>query len=69
MRLTCITCILNLVYLGICGGIYAFCGVNALLFLCLGNLTVMRCVLAVGFVSALFMIYALFVLKPFKGLK
>lgn len=69
MRLTCIICALNLIYLGICGGVYAFSGFRLLLFLCLNNATVMRCVLAVDFVSALFLIYALLVFRPFKGLK
>lgn len=69
MRLTCIICTLNLVLLGICGGVYAFSGFRLLYALCLNNLTAMRCLLAVDFVSALFVVYALLVFKPFKGLK
>ena len=69
MRLTCTICTLNLIILGICGGVFAFSGFNLLLFLCFYNFTAMRCVLAVGFVSALFIIYALLVFKPYKGLK
>lgn len=69
MRLTCIICTVNLIILGICGGIYAFFGFNLLLFLSFNSITAMRCVLAVDFVSALFAVYYLWVLKPFKGLK
>lgn len=69
MRLTCIICTLNLIILGICGGVFAFSGFNLLLFMCFYNLTAMRCFLAVGFVSALFVVYAMLVFKPYKGLK
>lgn len=69
MRLTCIICTLNLIILGICGGVYAFSGFNLLLFLCFNDFTAMRCVLAVGFISALFAAYAMLVFKPYKGLK
>lgn len=69
MRLTCIICTLNLIILGICGGVFAFSGFNLLLFMCFYNLTAMRCFLAVGFVSALFNVYAMLVFKPYKGLK
>lgn len=69
MRLTCIICTLILIILGICGGVFAFSGFNLLLFMCFYNLTAMKCVLAVGFVSALFVAYAMFVFKPYKGLK
>ncbi len=69
MRLTCIICTLNLIILGICGGVFAFTGFNLLLFLCFGNVTVMRSFLAICAVSALFELYALIVFKPFKGLK
>ncbi|MCI8368462.1 MAG: hypothetical protein HFJ81_02390 [Clostridia bacterium] len=69
MRLTCIICTVNLIILGICGGVFAFSGFNLLLFLSFNNLTAMRCFLAVCSVSALFEIYALSVFKPFKGLK
>ena len=69
MRLTCIICTLNLVILGICGGVYAFTGFNLLLFLCFYSLTGMRCFLAICSVSALFWLYYLIIFKPFKGLK
>lgn len=69
MRLSCNLCILILVFLGICGGVFAFSGFNLLLFLSFYNYTVYRSVLAIGFVSALFTIYALLVFRPFKCLK
>ncbi len=69
MRLTCILCTLNLIILALCGGVYAFTGFNLLLFLSFNSLTAMRSFLAICAVSALFEIYALLVLKPFKGLK
>ena len=69
MRLTCIICMLNLIILGICGGVFAFTGFNLLYFLCFYNATAMRCFLAVCSVCALFAAYVLIVLKPFKGLK
>lgn len=69
MKLTCYLCVANLVILGICGGVFAFTGFNALLFLCFGNIIAYRSVLAVCGVSALFCIYSLIVFKPFKGLK
>lgn len=69
MRLSCNICILILVAIGICGGVYAFSGFNLLLFLSFFNRTIYRCILAAGFVSALFTIYALLVFRPFRGLK
>lgn len=69
MRLSCIACLLNLVILGICGGVYAFAGFDLLLFLCFGSLTAVRVVLGIGFVSAIFCLYALLVFRPFRGLK
>lgn len=69
MRLTCILCTLNLIILGICGGVYAFTGFNLLLFLSFYNPTAMRIFLAITSVAALFVIYALLAFKPFKGLK
>ncbi|MDE7083647.1 MAG: hypothetical protein K2O81_00225 [Clostridia bacterium] len=69
MRLTCLICTLNLVILGICGGVFAFSGFNLLLFMCFYNVTAMRCFLAAAFVSALFVIYSLLIFKPYKGLK
>lgn len=69
MRLSCLICAINLIVLGISGGVYAFSGFNLLEFLCFYNLTAMRITLALNFVSALFLVYALIVFKPFKGLK
>ena len=69
MRLSCNLCILILVILGICGGVFAFSGFNLLLFLCFYNIVIYRSILAIGLVSALFTVYALLVFKPFKGLK
>ena len=58
-----------LIILAIFGGIYAFSGFNALLFLCLNNQMIYRSFLAVNSAAALFTIYSLIVFKPFKGLK
>lgn len=69
MKLTCYLCVAMLVTLAIFGGIYAFTGFNALLFLCLNNQTVYRSLLAVTFVASLFTVYSLIVFKPFRGLK
>lgn len=69
MRLSCLICAINLIILGIFGGVYAFSGFNLLQFLCFNNLTAMRVTLAIDFVSALFLLYAVIVFKPFKGLK
>ena len=69
MRLSCNLCIIILIILGICGGVYAFSGFNLLLFLCFYSPTVYRSILAVGMVSALFTVYALLIFRPFKGLK
>lgn len=69
MRLSCNLCILILVILGICGGVFAFSGFNLLLFLCFYNTVIYRSILAIGLVSALFTVYALLIFKPFKGLK
>ena len=69
MRLSCNLCILILVVLGICGGVFAFSGFNLLLFLCFYNNMIYRSILAIGLVSALFTVYALMVFKPFRGLK
>ncbi len=69
MRLTCIICTLNLILLALCGGIYAFSGFNALVFIFFNNITAVRVFLAIAAVSALFEIYVLLILKPFKGLK
>lgn len=67
--MTCIMCTVNLVLLGIFGGVFAFTGFNLLQFVCFNNPVAMRTFLAICAVSALFVIYALLVFKPFKGLK
>ena len=67
--MTCYLCVLMLIALGICGGVYAFSGFNLLYFLCLKNDMVYRSFLAVNFVASLFTVYALFTFKPFRGLK
>ena len=69
MKLTCYLCVSMLIVLAVSGGIYAFTGFNALLFLCFNSLTAYRSVLAVTAVAALFTIYSLIVFKPFRGLK
>ena len=69
MRFSATICLLNLIILGICGGVYAFTGFNLLYFLCFSNITAMRAVLGLCFVSALFSLYALLAFKPFRGLK
>lgn len=69
MRLSCNLCIIILVLLGICGGVFAFSGFNLLLFLCFYNNMIYRSLLGIGLVSALFTVYALLVFRPFKGLK
>lgn len=69
MRLSCNLCLIILIFLAICGGIYAFSGFDLLLFLCFYNTTLCRSLLAIGLVSALFTVYAMLVFKPFKGLK
>ena len=69
MRFSCNLCIFILIFLAICGGVAAFSGFNLLLFLCFYNTAIYRSILAIGFVSALFTVYALLVFKPFKGLK
>ena len=69
MRLTCTICTINLIILGICGGVFAFSGFDLLLFLCFFSVTAERCYFAICAVSALFALYYLAVFKPFKGLK
>lgn len=69
MRLSCNLCVIILVFLAICGGIFAFSGFNLLLFLSFYNYVIYRSILAIGLVAALFTVYALLVFKPFKGLK
>ncbi len=58
-----------LIFIAICGGVYAFSGVDALLFLCFYSATLKRVILALGAVSALFMLYAILFFKPFKALR
>lgn len=62
-------CTVNLVILGIFGGVFAFTGFNLLQFVCFNNPVAMRTFLAICAVSALFDVYALLVFRPFKGLK
>ncbi len=69
MRLSAVICTVNLIVLGICGGVYAFSGFNLLLFLCFDNFTAMRAVLGLCFVSALFSAYALIAFRPYRGLR
>lgn len=69
MRLTCIICTLNLIILALCGGVYAFSGFNVLPYLFFGQIVAMRSYLAITFVSALFIIYVLLIIHPYKGLK
>lgn len=69
MKLTCYLCAANLVILGICAAVFAFTGFNIPLFLSFGMPSIYRGFYAVCGVSALFLIYALIVFKPFKGLK
>lgn len=69
MRLSATVCLAELIFLGICGGVYAFTGFNLLKFICFGNITAVRVLLGTGFVSALFCLYVLIAFKPFRGLK
>ncbi|MCD7728366.1 MAG: hypothetical protein LUI60_00410 [Clostridia bacterium] len=69
MRLSAIVCNAILIFICLCGGVYAFSGFNLLAFLCLGNITAVRTVLACGFVAALFDIYALIAFRPYRGIK
>lgn len=69
MRFSCNLCILILCALSVCGGVYAFSGFNLLLFLCFYSAVIYRSALAIGLVAGLFSLYALFVFRPFRGLK
>lgn len=69
MKLTCYMCTAILILLALFGGVYSFFKFNLLWFLCFKNEVIFRSFLAVGFVAALFDIYALFTFRPFKGLK
>lgn len=69
MKASAYLCSFILIFIAICGGVYAFSGVNALLFLCFNVVLFERIVLALGFVSALFMLYAILFFKPFKSLR
>jgi len=64
MRLSVYFCLINLIILGICGGIFAFTGFNLLLFLCLGNILIYKSVLSVFAVCALFLIFATVKILP-----
>ncbi|MCD8309301.1 MAG: hypothetical protein LUD19_05535 [Clostridia bacterium] len=69
MRLSSVICNSILIFLGLCGGIYAFFGFDLLAFICFNNVVAVRITLAVGFVAALFNIYALIAFRPYRGLK
>lgn len=69
MRLSCIICSAVLIALGICGGVWAIWGFDLLNFLCLANGIAVKCAMAAGGASALFLTYALLVLRPYRGLK
>ena len=69
MKFTCYLCASNLVILGICGAVFAFTGFDIPLYLSFGIPALYRVFYAICGVSALFLIYALIVFKPFKGLK
>lgn len=69
MRLSCIICSAVLIALGICGGALALTGFDLLAFICLGNAVAVRSAQAAGGACALFLIYALAVLRPYRGLK
>lgn len=69
MRLSATVCLLDLIFLCLCGGVYAFTGFNLLKFICFGNITAVRVLLGTGFVSAVFCLYALIAFRPFRGLK
>lgn len=69
MRLTCLNCACLLIVLGISAAVYAFTGFNLLYFLCFKIDLAYNSFLAICGVSALFLIYALIVFKPFKRLK
>ncbi|MDE5943249.1 MAG: hypothetical protein K2H30_03470 [Clostridia bacterium] len=69
MRQTSLLCVIMLITLGICGGVYAFSGFNLLFFLCFKTEHIYRSFLAVCSVAAIYTIYALFAFKPFRGLK
>lgn len=69
MKMTSYTCLINLIVLGICAAVYAFTGFDLIKFITLGNDILYRSFLGICGVSALYMIYAIFIFKPFKGLK
>ena len=69
MRLSCIVCSAMLAFLAACGGVYALTGFDALRFVCFGSRAAARCAAAAGGACALFFVYALCVLKPFRGMK
>lgn len=72
MRLSFYVCILNLVILGICGGVTAFSGFDLLNFLLFSNAVAVKSFLSVCLVSALFVVYYLlffFRIKRQKGVR
>ena len=69
MKLSATVCLINLVVLGICGGVRAFSGFDLLGFLWFGSVVAMRAFLGICFVSALFCLYALIAFRPFRWLR
>lgn len=69
MRLSCIFCSAITLFICLCGGVRALTGFDLLGFVCLFNDVARDAVLAAGGVCALFLVYALIALKPFRGLK
>lgn len=69
MRLSCIFCFIVTLFVCVCGGAYALTGFDLLNFICAGSQAAVNAVLAAGGVCALFLAYALIILKPFRGLK
>lgn len=67
--MTCYLCATNLVILGICAAVFAFSGFDLIAFLALGKPIIYNVFYGICGVSALFLIYAMIVFKPFKGLK
>ena len=67
--MTSVLCVILLIVLGICGGVYAFSGFNLLYFICFKIDVAYRSFLAVCSIAAIYTIYSLFAFRPFKGLK
>ncbi len=69
MRLSCIFCFIVTLFICLCEGTRALTGFDLLSFICAGNAAAINSVLAAGGVCALFLCYALIVLRPFRGLR